>query len=196
MSLASIALAVLLTVALQAQTNYFPAKTFGDDPQLDQFVAHWYASQLKALGEPSMLESSGDPSIESYRFLWLRTFHHPVAIRVDVQKDGKGLLVTKIASGAGGYEPGKLITDSRTELSREEVQRVIAKINESGFWKIPSYSREKGGADGSEWVMEAAVHGKYHLVTVWSPIRGPIHDLGLLFLFDLAKIEIPKNEMY
>jgi hypothetical protein len=181
---------------LAAQTLYFPEKTFGDDPQVDRFVSGWYSHQLRALGEPSLLESSKAPSTESYRFLWLRSFHHPIAVRLDVQKDGTGLLITKIASGAGGYPPGKLISDRTAALYQGEIQRVIARINGSGFWSIPSYSRERAGDDGSEWVLEAAVHGKYHLVSVWTPKNGPIHDLGEMFLFDLAKIRVPKDEFY
>jgi hypothetical protein len=187
---------LLLAANLAAQTAYFPKGTFGDDQRLDQFVSSWYTGQLKALGEPSLWERSELPSAESYRFLWLRTFNHPVAVRVDVQRDGTALLVTRIASGAGGYQPGKLIVDRKTLLNQGETQRVIARINGLGFWGMPSYSRQRGGADGSEWVIEAADHGKYHLVSQWTPKNGPIHDLGDMFLFDLAKISIPKDEIY
>lgn len=188
--------ALLLTGSLTAQTRYFPEKTFGDDPRLDRFVSGWYLHQLRALGEPSLLESSKVPSTESYRFLWLRSFHHPVAVRLDVQKDGTGLLITKIASGAGGYPPGKLISDKKTSLDQGEVRRAVARINGSGFWSRPSYDRERAGNDGAEWVVEAGVHGKYHLVSEWTPKNGPIHDIGEIFLFELAKINVPNDEMY
>lgn len=178
------------------QTRYFPERTFGDDSQSDRFVSAWYSRQLRALHEPSLLESSKLPSAVSYRFLWLRTFHHPVAVRVDVQSDGRAILTTKITSGAGGYSAGDLITNETKTLGNEEADRIIAKIDASGFWKMPAYSREQAGADGSEWVMEAVVNGKYHLVSEWTPTKGAIHDLGTFFLFDLAKIEIPGREMY
>ena len=185
-----------LSTSLPAQTRYFPEKTFGDDPRLDQFVSGWYSGQLKALKEPSLLELSKTPSTESYRFLWLRSFHHPIAIRVDIQADGSATLTTKIASGAGGYPPGKLSATSTRLLTKDETQKLMAHINASGFWQLPSYERDRAGADGSEWVVEAAVHGKYHLVSEWSPKNGPIRDLGDMFLFELAKVNVPKNEIY
>ena len=187
----------LLSASLPAQTPYFPEKTFGDDPRLDQFVSGWYSGQLKALKEPSLLELSKTPSTESYRFLWLRSFHHPIAIRVDMQANGSATLTTRIASGAGGYPPGKLILRLAPGiLTKDEAQKLISHINASGFWQLPSYERDRAGNDGSEWVVEAAVHGKYHLVSEWSPKNGPIRDLGDMFLFELAKVNVPKNEIY
>ena len=186
----------LLAANLAAQTHYFPAKTFGEDPRSDQFISSWYSGQLRALGQPWLFELSTNPAIESYRFTWLRTFHHPVAVRVDVQPDGTATLSTRMTSGAGGYDPGKLILNTDRPLTTEETQRIISQINASGFWRLPSYVRDNGGMDGSEWVMEAAVHGKYHLVSVWTPKDGPIHDLGTMFLFDLAKMKLPNDEVY
>lgn len=187
---------ILFAASLAAQTRYFPEKTFGDDPRLDRFVSGWYSGQLTALKEPSLLELSKALPAESYRFLWLRTFHHPVAIRVDVQADGSATLTTKIASGAGGYKPGNLIVNTFRALTKDEAKKLIAQVNDSGFWQLPSYERNGGGADGSEWIIEAAAHGKYHLVSEWTPEKGPIFDLGTTFLFGLAKIDIPKNEIY
>jgi hypothetical protein len=185
-----------LCASLSAQTRYFPQRTFGDDPRLDQFVYDWYSGQLKALKEPSLLELSKAPSTESYRFLWLRSFNHPVSVRVDVQADGSATLTTRIANGAGGYPPGQLTSSTKRPLTRDEAQQLIARINASGFWELPSYDRDRSGADGSEWIVEAAVHGRYHLVSVWTPKDGPIHDLGAMFLFDLAKIKVSKDEIY
>lgn len=185
-----------LSASLLAQTRYFPQETFGDNPRLDQFVSGWYSGQLRALKEPSLLELSKAPSTESYRFLWLRSFNHPVAIRVDVHADESATLTTKIASGAGGYPPGKLIVSTTRPLTKDEAQKVITRIDTCGFWQLPSYERDRAGTDGSEWVVEAAVHGKYHLVSTWSPNNGPIHDLGTMFLFELAKINVSKNEIY
>lgn len=179
-----------------AQTRYFPERTFGNDLQSDRFVSAWYSRQLKALHEPSLLEISKLPSAVSYQFLWLRTFHHPVAVRVDVQSDGRAILTTKITSGAGGYSAGNLITNETRILSKEETDRIVTKINASAFWKMPAYSREQAGDDGAEWVMEAVDHGRYHLVSEWTPAKGAIHDLGTFFLFDLAKIAVPNREMY
>jgi len=194
--LLSLFVVVLGLVCAAAQTRYFPERTFDNDARTDQSVAEWYSTMLKALHEPSLLESSKDPSLTEFRFLWLRTFHHPVAIRVVVKPDGTGTLITKITSGAGGYEPGKLTTNRTRKLSRDETQLILQRFQNSNFWALPTHERKVIGVDGAEWVFEAALKGKYHLVSDWSPKKGTVYDLGTFFLFDLEKLEISHEEFY
>ena len=100
------------SVALAQQ--YFPDHAFEDDGKLNNFIVQWYSEQLSALQEPSLWElSRSSKSPEIYRFLWLRTFDHPLAVRVEVADDGTGMLTVKMSGGAGGYKPGKLI-ENRT----------------------------------------------------------------------------------
>jgi hypothetical protein len=73
-----LALAFSLT---NAQGQYFPKSSL--DSRGRELKSQWYSSQLRALQEPSLLSLSKSPSAESYRFLWLRTFNHPIAIRLD-----------------------------------------------------------------------------------------------------------------
>jgi len=87
------------TLALSAQDSYFPKGALSDYDRVDIGKADWYSGQLRALDEPSLLEEAKNPSLESYRFVWLRTFHHPVAVRLDIMADGSGKLTVKIASG-------------------------------------------------------------------------------------------------
>ena len=150
---------------------------------------------MKAIGEPSIYQAAKDPSVEVYRFTWLRTFHHPVAIRVEIKPDGTGILTTKICDGAGGYGPGKLMTNSQVNLSRDAINSIQNKFEKEQFWQLPA-EEDRGGKDGAEWIVEAARAGSYHLVVRWTPESGPIHDLGAMFLFDLEKMEIPEQEMY
>jgi hypothetical protein len=83
-------------VAQDAQ--YFPDLSLGDTRQLHDFVVNWYTGQLKALREPSMLQLS-KAWAHAYRFLWLRTFDNPVAVRLDVGEDGTSLLTVKVTDG-------------------------------------------------------------------------------------------------
>src|SRR5271169_2890576 len=91
---------LLVVCTLDAQTQYFPAHVFcrtGETEHCD-----WYAPHLSAMREPSLWELSKSQSTQSYRFLWLRTFHHPVSARLTVAGDGSGELSIKVLSGAGG----------------------------------------------------------------------------------------------
>src|ERR1022692_1355040 len=98
-----------------ASAQYFPKQSLDD--RGDEFRSKWYSRQLHALKEPSLLTQSKNPNSEAYRFLWLRTFHHPVAIRVVLRPDGTGVLTTKVASGAGGYSPGVLKEENSRDLT-------------------------------------------------------------------------------
>ena len=183
-----------LSLTAWPQTRFFPANALSDDERGDKFRANWYSTQLKALEEPSLLEFAAKPSCESYRFLWLRTFHHPVAIRLDVRADGTGVLSTKVSSGAGGYGPGHLIENISRPVFREQVQALLRHLNKADYWSLPSY-KETGGNDGAQWIIEGVKQGKYHVVDRWSPESGPIHELGLMMI-RMAQMNIPKGDIY
>jgi len=185
----------MLAVSAAAQQSYFPDKAFSKDRRASNFKAEWYSSQLAALEEPSLLKMAGRSTTETYRFVWLRTFNHPVSVRLDVHRDGTGTLTTKVASGAGGYKPGKLVTNLARNLSKEETQRVIDRIERANLWSLPGYL-DKQGLDGSEWVIEGVSQGSYHVISRWSPEDGPVYDMGTMFVFDLAHLSVPKNEIY
>jgi hypothetical protein len=177
--------------------NFFPSGVFSPgDPKLDSFVAKWYADQLSALNEPSLFEAKQDSTIQSYRFLWLRTFHHPVAIRVLLHPDGTGTVFTKVADGAGGFKPGNLILNKTVSLTAERVKNVVGRIQRLKYWMLPRRDANADGMDGAQWVIEGIDHGKYRLVDRWSPESGPIRELGLYFLRELSGLDLKTEEIY
>ena len=179
---------------IQGQAQFFPKSSL--DLRGDDFRAKWYSRQLRALGEPSLLTLAANKKAESYRFLWLRTFHHPVAVRVDLQADGSWILITKVASGAGGYSPGTLTTNTSRQLTAQEAQSFLSKVESGGFWNAPNPVIDQTGEDGSQWIIEGVKASRYHVVDSWMPKNGPARDLGLFLAFDLAGLSISKNEIY
>ncbi len=177
------------------QASFFPDRSLGkDNPHPD-----WYSKHLNALHEPSLWESSKTQKAQTYRFLWLRTFHHPIAIRLDVKPAGNSLLTTKISSGQGGYEPGRLIRNSTQKLSKQQTAWFLARIEELQFWSLPTKEAEEPNVinlDGAEWVLEGTKDGDYHLVDRWSPDKGAVHALGIIMLIDLAKLKLLYQEVY
>jgi len=168
------------------QAKYFPP----------DFPDKWYAKHLSALKESSLWESSKAQKTQSYRFLWLRTFHHPIAIRIDVNVDGTSLLTTKMTSGAGGYNPGTLMQNGTRTLTREQTNRFLGQIEGRNFWKLPSVEESPGGPDGAHWIIEGVRDGTYHVVDRWSPTDGEIRALGLFMVSDLAKMKLAAKEVY
>ncbi len=184
----------LLGTSTSAQVRYFPNGVLSADRRADEFTLKWYGGQLAALQEPSLWESSKTQQTQSYRFLWLRTFHHPVAIRVDVNADGTSQLTTKMTSGAGGYAPGKLIKNA-TALSKEQTEWFLGKIEQYKFWRLAPV-QETIGDDGAQWIVEGIKDRAYDVVDRWTPRDGDVRAIGLVFIKDLAKLKIAPAELY
>ncbi|HEY6376983.1 MAG TPA: hypothetical protein VIX90_15800 [Edaphobacter sp.] len=158
--------------------------------------SQWYSSQLRALEEPSLYSLSKSTSVESYRFLWLRTFHHPIAIRLDPNPDGTSTLIVKVASGAAGFRPGVLGEQRSQLVSKEQTQAFLKRVSELRFWDAPNPVNDQRGTDGSQWIIEGVRAGRYHVVDRWTPSKGVVRELGMMLAFDLAKMDISKDEIY
>jgi hypothetical protein len=160
------------------------------------FKSEWYSKELRALEEPSLYSLSTSPLVESYRFLWLRAFHHPVAIRLSLNPDGTSTAIVKVASGAAGFRPSVLSEQRLQPISKEQTQAFLKRVTELSFWDAPNPVNDQTGTDGSQWVIEGVKAGRYHVVDRWSPNKGVVYELGLMLAFDLAKIDVPKDEIY
>ena len=177
--------------------QYFPLGVLGCGERTDQFLISWYSNHLKALGEPSLFAlSRSDPRAKVYRFLWLRTFNHPVSVRLVIDHDLTGVLIVKIANGAGGYAPGALIRNERIPIGKHGPTLLLTRLSETNFWALPRRT-SPGGFDGAQWIVEGVTDGRYQLVDRWTPGEGdPIHTLGMTFLADLAGLRIDPKEIY
>src|SRR5271157_4689551 len=131
--------AVLLpfVCSLSAQTQYFPPRAFCRADETEH-CERWYVPHLRAMAEPSLWELSKSQTAQSYRFLWLRTFHHPVSARLQVANDGSAELVVKVLSGAGGYKPGHLIQNRTVKVAKEGVDYFLELLNKADFWSAPT----------------------------------------------------------
>jgi hypothetical protein len=175
--------------------RYFPKGIFSTSKSDDDFRNRRYAQQLRALKEPSLSDASvGSESV--YRFTWLRTFHHPIAVRITVHADGTGTLTTKMANGAGGYKPGNLIANANRNLGAGEVRHVLEIVDRMAFWRMPPDEQEFGGPDGAQWIFEGSSRGAYRVIDLWSPKEGPLRELGLYLALTLGKLDVSAETIY
>lgn len=175
--------------------DYFPTRGLLADAGLEPFKSVRYSDQLIALEEPSLWERSKTQKEESYRFLWLRTFHEPMAIRVDMNADGTARLTVKVASGAGGY-PGELTQNRTFTINVDETNLFLNEVRSHNFWSLPSVEQTPGGPDGADWIIEGVKAQAYHIVDRWSPKDGDVRVIGLFMVNQLAKINLPAREVY
>ena len=166
------------------KNGFFPINAFNDGWQnFDASINNWYGKHLKQMNERSLLNVS-DENKEVYRFLWLRTFDHPVSVRLE--RDGYSFKLTSVElDGAGGYEPGKLFRTDNVQISRDQWCAFMALLENSLFWSQETNSRDDSGNDGSQWVLEGVRGGRYHIVDRWTPMSGGFRE-ACLFLLKLS----------
>ena len=93
-------------------------------------------------------------------------------------------------------------------LTKEQTSWALDRINEIGFWGLPTYEKPKEGVgangektlqidvDGAQWILEGVKDGKYQVTDRWSPENGPMHTLGIMMLIDLARLKLLYQEVY
>lgn len=173
-------LALSKDAILTSPQNYFPPNVFSNNQWQDDFTVKWYSKHLAAMNEPSLLNKSN--AIERYRFLWLRSFHHPVAVRLERLNDQK-LLILKQLSGRGGYEPGNLVVNRTRVLTEREWSEFKRLLEQCCYWQMPAQRfDEASGEDGAQWIFEGARDGRYHIVDRWSPRDTDYRKFCLYFL--------------
>jgi hypothetical protein len=148
-----------------------------------------YSKPLTEIGQQLLCSQPIPQSREWYRFMWVPTFKHPAFLRVDVDRDGTGTLLTHVWAGEGGYEWGKSAKNAR-KLTLEEESDLFETLADIGFWTLPSEVERPPNEvvlDGTEWLIEGVKDGKCHVVTRYS---SPLTELfEIQFLVKVAKLK-------
>ena len=152
-----------------------------DRQVLSDFEAGWFSGHLAAAGQSSLVD---DRQADTVRFLWLRSFHHPVVVRIDGVNADESVLTAIELSGAGGYDPGKIARRMSRRLSSKESSDFRDLLAKSGLFAQRPQDCSLG-LDGAEWVFERQDRGHYTFLHQWTPQHGPVHDVGN-FLLDLT----------
>lgn len=175
---------------------YFPSNALSTIPYWDKFLREWCSKFLKAMSEPNLtdLELKGR---EVYRFLWLRTFHRPIAVRVERQDD-KCTLLAKELNGAGGYEPGMISKQVSKSIPPKDWKMFLLLLRNIRFWELLNKG-ELLPVDGAFWILEGARSSKYHVVNRYSPQADGTDSAFrevCLYLLNLAGTEVDPSEVY
>lgn len=174
---ALVALALALPVAAQT-VDYFPDGIFG--PRTHAFVERWYSRHLSAMGEPSLYALRGHDR-HVVRLLRLPTWGHPIAIRVERTATG-ATLTRRELSGQGGYDPGRIASDSTRTLRREDWRAIDAALRGARFFEAPALGPL--GMDGTQWILEVVDGDAYHVVDRWTmegaPTEPELQRIGAL----------------
>jgi hypothetical protein len=177
--------AVAIATVAASSIRYFPssfaAKAACGLPTVSDFEAKWYGSAWRAAHEGPLYASSTPGPIATYRFTWLRSFHHPIIVRVDESPSGERMLTAKELSGEGGYAMGAVDRQLVRPLSPGEAAKLDGLLARTRILDLAATDCD-AGADGAVWIIEAQGQSGYRYVNRWSPKGGPVRDVGLLLL--------------
>jgi len=109
-----------------------------------------------------------DSSREWVRFIVYSFFDLPYSLVLE-RKAGRTYLTMKLADGRGLYHTGQLILTSKQAVSDSLTESVFKTVDSLNFWHLHDDTSCHGGTDGSEWSIEAILHGRYNRVERWAP---------------------------
>ena len=120
-------------------------------------IAHTYARYLAPMHEPDLARSSD--TTETYRALWLRSFHEAVSVRIFPM--GDSLVVITVQGNRRDSTALPARAWSILHL-RDAMKR---------FWTTTPIPLPNGaiGLDGARWILEGRHGTQYHAVDWWSP---------------------------
>ena len=179
---------IRLTNLSVSSSGYFPRGTYAYGwRDREAFMNEWYGKHLKVMREPSMLDQLRPEEV--YRFLWLRSFDNPIAVRVERSDRGINLFMKEL-SGSGGYDPGEIILNRFIALDQREWCGFMEKLEQADYWNLPLEEHDDGN-DGAQWILEGVREGRYHAVDRWSPRDGEFRE-ACIYLLELAQVDTGK----
>ena len=186
---------------------YFPSSYFANltdnwecDFSTDYFfeiewgkrTAEWLKSQLVGLHEDCLYNNRNNRNSTIYRFTWLRSFHHPIAIRIE-KIENKIMLYWKVGKGAGGYEPKGLKKSGKKRLSLKEWTEFERLVKGSNFDSLPN-EKYIPMTDGATWTLERKTSDSFKAHHSNCPNKE-IKE-ACLYLLSLTKIKIKEDDKY
>jgi hypothetical protein len=167
----------------------------------------WESNLLRHMQEPSLYACSGADDEPVYRFLWDRSLSEPIVARLTVHKDGTGTLIIHMLASNGIPLPPKpgqppttldqwfrIKSEEQIAVTPEQVKHVLVLFNGINFWNVDPSKGET--TDGSDWIFESKVEGRYRLIDFRNMPSKSANDCGLYLVLGLGKLAIPPGAIY
>lgn len=179
-----------------------PSLYFGD------FQVQWESNYLRRMREPSLYACAAPANDAQYRFLWDRSLSQPIAARLTVHTDGTGILSIRMLANSAIPPPPprgeaesafldewyRVVLDRQISVSTDEVSHALELFRRVKFVDDNPGARQT--TDGSDWILESRVSGKYRLVDFRNGHSEPAKDFGLYLVRGLGKVEISGGAIY
>lgn len=137
--------------------------------QYPELHTSYYMDPLPYALEEEYIDTTRiDSSREWLRFIVYSFFDLPYSLVLE-RKAGRTYLIAKLADGRGLYHTGQLILSSKQVVADSVTESIFKSIDSLDFWQLVRDTTCHGGNDGSEWYIEAILHGRYNRVGRWAP---------------------------
>jgi hypothetical protein len=190
--------------------EYFPLPNSGTGDLFyggDQ--AKWEGNYLQHMKEPPLYACGSSLDTQPvYRFLWDRSLSKPIAVRLTVRPNGAGTLYVRELAHCCLMPPPKqgqkaqtwdewltLETDRAVDLDVDQTRRLTSLFD--AVFHHPFDRNPIGNtSDGSDWIFESRVHGRYRLRDFRNVPPESAKTLGLMLVRDLGRVPIHAQEIY
>ena len=151
-------------------------------------TARWLEKQLTDLKENCLFDKELSKNTTIYRFTWIRTFHNPIAIRIE-NTNNEIMLYWKVGRGAGGYDPRGLKKSGKRKLTINQWETFLKLVEKSNFDNLAN-RKYIPMPDGATWTLErkASKEFKAHNTNL------PSNEIknACLFLLDLTDMKVER----
>lgn len=148
------------------------------------YMQLYYLSDLMLTFKEEMLYKYFEK--QKFRFLYLRSLHH--SILFNLEKAGDDYLFTyKELEYKQGVIGSQHIKSYSKKISKKKWEEFLQLIEKANFWETQTYE-EIYGTDGTDWIIEGCMNGKYNVVRRWCPGNSNFAKCGL-FLLELSGIK-------
>ncbi len=148
----------------------------------------WRTKFLTRFRELPLEESTANVD-ETYRLIWIPTFHKPTVIRIWRSGENYYIVTKRLNRNKNNLIIGNLKFDQTRSLTAEEWHNFVSLVNQSCFWNIPSNIKEPIPVDGASWTFEGVKNGQHHFVDRIFPSERMNEIFKALFKLTNAEME-------
>lgn len=130
------------------QEVFFPSEVWGKEPASERdksmvaLYERWFGGQLRAMEErPLSNLETPVAARNTVRLLFLPTFTPASMVKLEYGEDTGPTYAFKRLSGAGGYEPGELVSEVVGDVPVADLQPVLALIDAINPWADTTVSK-------------------------------------------------------
>ena len=147
-----------LGIVSAEQPQMFPPGSLGPDADRHHFRSDQLSGCLRSFKEASIWQASRQHAPGAvYRFMWLRSFHPAISVRLNIMADGAAFLTTKVSNGccdcppppAGTKQKSFRVQTTEKRISAAQVREFLSRVEAVHFWTLPSRKESLPAPDGA-----------------------------------------------